>query len=51
MKMVEVCKVFLKAGMKEVSSVLATGNIIFSSEKSSSELKIILEQALSEHFK
>jgi len=50
MKMVDVCKVFSDAGMKEVSSVLATGNIIFSSEKLSFELKIILEKAMSEYF-
>jgi len=50
MKMAEVCNVFLAAGMREVCSVLATGNILFSSEKAPSELKIILEQALSEYF-
>ncbi|MCQ4034928.1 DUF1697 domain-containing protein [Kaistella montana] len=50
MKMVDVCKVFSDAGMKEVSSVLASGNIFFSSEKLSSELKIILEKAMSEYF-
>lgn len=33
MKMAEVCEVFKKAGMVEVSSVLASGNIIFASDK------------------
>ena len=50
MKMSDVCRVFEKAGMMEVSSVLATGNIIFSSEQKSEELKKILEKAMSEHF-
>ena len=50
MKMAEVCKVFSDAGMNEVLSVLASGNIIFSSEKSVSELKIILEKDMSEYF-
>ena len=50
MKMAEVCKVFSDAGMSEVSSVLATGNLIFSSDKSASDLKIILEKAMSEYF-
>lgn len=50
MKMAEVCKVFSDAEMSEVSSVLATGNIIFSSEKSVADLKIILEKAMSEYF-
>lgn len=50
MKMAEVCAVFEKAGMKNVSSVLASGNILFSSDKSKDELKTILEKAMSEHF-
>ena len=50
MKMVEVCKVFSDEGLKEVSSVLATGNILFSSDLKSPELKSILEKALSEYF-
>ena len=50
MKMVEVCKVFSDAGMHNVSSALATGNILFSSDRSSSELKQILEKSLSEYF-
>ena len=48
--MAEVSKVFSGAGMLEVSSVLATGNILFSSDLKSSDLKSILEKALSEYF-
>lgn len=50
MKMVEVCKVFENAGMGKASSVMATGNILFSSEKSVLDLKPILEKAMSEYF-
>jgi len=50
MKMAEVCEVFEKAEMHNVSSVLATGNILFSSDKSEAELKPILEKELSSHF-
>lgn len=51
MKMAEACKVFADAGMKEVSSVLASGNILFSSEKNISDLKTILEKSMSDYFK
>ncbi|PZU84966.1 MAG: hypothetical protein DI529_10650 [Chryseobacterium sp.] len=50
MKMVEVCKVFSDAGVNNVSSVLASGNILFQSDKDSKKLKVILEKAMSEHF-
>ncbi|WP_080779333.1 DUF1697 domain-containing protein [Chryseobacterium phocaeense] len=50
MKMAEVCQVFKDAGMQEVSSVLASGNIVFSSDKKAEDLKNILEKAMSEHF-
>jgi len=50
MKMAEVCEIFKTAGMENVSSVLASGNIIFSSDKNADELKNILEKAMSEHF-
>lgn len=50
MKMAEVCSVFAEAGMKDVSSVLASGNILFSSEEKVEELKSILEKAMSSHF-
>ena len=50
MKMADVCKVFSDAGVNNVSSVLASGNILFQSEKNTVELKSILEKAMSEHF-
>ncbi len=50
MKMVDVCKVFSDAGMVNVSSILATGNIIFESEKNNSELKNLLEKSMSDYF-
>ena len=51
MKMADVCAVFEKAGMENVSSVLASGNILFSSSRKASALKPLLEKALSAHFK
>ncbi|GAA4166067.1 DUF1697 domain-containing protein [Chryseobacterium ginsenosidimutans] len=50
MKMAEVCQVFKDAGMENVVSILASGNIVFSSDKNADELKKILEKAMSEHF-
>lgn len=50
MKMAEVCKVFQDIGLKDVSSVLASGNIIFSSDDSAENLKTKLEKKLSEYF-
>lgn len=50
MKMAEVCSVFEKAGMREVSSVLASGNILFSSDGEGEALKKLLETAMSVHF-
>ncbi|MBW7674577.1 DUF1697 domain-containing protein [Chryseobacterium chendengshani] len=50
MKMAEVCEIFKNAGMQDVVSVLASGNIIFTSNKNTEDLKIILEKAMSEHF-
>ncbi|MBW8522631.1 DUF1697 domain-containing protein [Chryseobacterium chendengshani] len=50
MKMAEVCEIFKNAGMQDVVSVLASGNIIFTSNKNAEDLKIILEKAMSEHF-
>ncbi|QBA21742.1 DUF1697 domain-containing protein [Chryseobacterium indologenes] len=50
MKMAEVCQVFKDTGMKDVSSILASGNIVFSSDKNVEELKTILEKAMSDHF-
>ncbi len=50
MKMAEVCQVFKESGMNEVSSVLASGNIVFSSDQKADQLKLILEKSMSEHF-
>ncbi|CAD7814737.1 hypothetical protein CHRY9390_02855 [Chryseobacterium aquaeductus] len=50
MKMAEVCEVFKDAGMEDVVSVLASGNIIFSANRKAEDLKFILEKAMSEHF-
>ncbi len=50
MKMAEVCKVFSDAGMQDVTSVLASGNILFSSEEKAEKLKAVLEKAMSDHF-
>jgi len=50
MKMADVCAVFEKAGMEKVSSILASGNILFSSVKNKDELKEQLEKAMSAHF-
>ncbi|MCJ7936345.1 MAG: DUF1697 domain-containing protein [Chryseobacterium sp.] len=50
MKMADVCQVFKDAGMNDVSSILASGNIVFSSDKNENDLKTILEKAMSDHF-
>ena len=50
MKMAEVCQVFKDAGMDNVNSILASGNIVFSSDKNAGELKVVLEKTMSEHF-
>ncbi|HCN11912.1 MAG TPA: hypothetical protein DIS75_06185, partial [Chryseobacterium sp.] len=50
MKMAEVCGVFSQAGMKNVSSVLATGNIVFKSANNWRSSSSRLEKAMSEHF-
>jgi len=50
MKMAEVGQVFKNADMEEVASVLASGNIIFSSDRTPSELRQILEKAMSDYF-
>lgn len=48
--MADVCQVFKEVGMKDVSSILASGNIVFSSDKKADALKQILEKAMSDHF-
>ncbi|QTE23123.1 DUF1697 domain-containing protein [Polaribacter cellanae] len=50
MKMAEACAVFEKAGMENVLSVLASGNILFTSAKGKNELKALLENAMSAYF-
>ncbi|WP_426482693.1 DUF1697 domain-containing protein [Chryseobacterium sp. R2ACT005] len=50
MKMADVCKVFKDAGMTDVVSILASGNIVFSSDKNTQDLKVILEKAMSDYF-
>lgn len=50
MKMADVCRVFSKCGLSNVTSILASGNIVFSSTKSNAALKKLLEKAMSEHF-
>jgi len=50
MKMIDVCGVFQREKMENVSSVLASGNILFSSPQNREHLKTILEKALSKHF-
>lgn len=50
MKMADVCTVFSNTGVTNVSSVLASGNILFSSDKERNELKPLLEKAMADHF-
>lgn len=50
MKMADVCAVFERAGMRNVSYVLASGNIIFGSDADANVLKTSLEHAMSRHF-
>lgn len=50
MRLKEVCSVFDEAGMREVESVLATGNILFQSERPRSALKGILQKTLTYHY-
>jgi len=50
MKMADVCQVFKETGMQDVGSVLASGNIIFSSDQNVTDLKKILEKAMSDRF-
>ena len=50
MKMADVCRVFLAAGMEQVSSILASGNIVFQSNHDKPELRTILEAVLNEYF-
>lgn len=50
MKMAEVCHLFTKLGLDHVTSVLASGNILFSSNRDLNELRNLIENQLSDHF-
>lgn len=49
-KMADLVTCCEKAGLKHVKTVLQTGNVVFESDVSESELKTILEKALTETF-
>ena len=51
MKMAEACSVLEAAGFTSVSAVLATGNLLFQSDKPQSELRSCLEQILTDYYK
>ena len=50
MKMTDICEVFRQESVDNVRSVLATGNILFDSSLSKSELKSKLEHAISRRY-
>jgi len=50
MKMVDVCDAFRKAGMSEVASILASGNIAFSSDYPRAKLRSLLESTLTTRY-
>ena len=50
MKMSDVSQVFKDAGVTDVTSVLASGNIVFSSDKAPASLKQLLEESMSAYF-
>jgi len=50
MKMSDVCDVFRQEAVKNVSSVLATGNILFESELTKTDLRSALENSMSAHY-
>lgn len=50
MKMADVCEVFRDAGMPNVTSVLASGNVIFRSKYPQATLRTRLEQAMAKHY-
>ncbi len=50
MKMANVAQVFETEGMKNVVTVLASGNVIFASNIKKELLKPLLEKAMSKHF-
>jgi len=50
MKMADVCNVFSQEPLKDVRSVLATGNILFESNASKADLRRSLEKRMSDHY-
>ena len=50
MNMAEVCDVFRREKVHKVCSMLATGNILFESRLTKTDLHAILEKGLSEHY-
>ncbi|WAJ39285.1 DUF1697 domain-containing protein [Pseudomonas sp. GOM7] len=50
MKMADVCQVFVDAGMEAVSSVLASGNIVFTSAEQAEASRRVLENAMAQRF-
>ena len=50
MKMAEACDALKSAGLTGVGSVLATGNLVFQSDKPQKEPRRFLEQTLSSHY-
>lgn len=50
MKMKDVCEVVKQAGMNQVSSVLASGNILFQTDENKAELRKRLELALTKWY-
>ncbi|MFT4186622.1 MAG: DUF1697 domain-containing protein [Micrococcaceae bacterium] len=50
MKMADVQKVFSNAGIKKVTTVLATGNVLFHSDKPVTDLKPMLEKVMTKRY-
>ena len=50
MKMADVCNIFSQEPVKNVRSVLATGNILFESNIERADLRCSLEKRMSEHY-
>ncbi len=50
MKMADVCHVFAASGMQDVSAVLASGNILFTTHFETTQAKPLIEKAMSKRF-
>lgn len=50
LKSADVCHVFRESGMQDVSSLLVSGNILFSTDQPRQKLRPLLEEALSAKF-